>query len=84
MALWSGRFSEGTDGLVQAFTESISYDRRLYPYDIAGSIAHARMLGRQGIIPIEDADKIIAGLEQIKSEIDAGKFVFRAELKIFT
>ena len=81
MALWSGRFSEGTDGLVQAFTESISYDRRLYPYDIAGSIAHARMLGRQGIIPIEDADKIIAGLEQIKSEIDAGKFVFRAELE---
>ena len=81
MALWSGRFSEGTDGLVQAFTESISYDRRLYPYDIAGSIAHARMLGRQGIIPIEDADKIIAGLEQIKSEIDEGKFVFRAELE---
>ncbi len=81
MALWSGRFSEGTDGLVQAFTESISYDRRLYPYDIAGSIAHARMLGRQNIIPVEDAEKIIAGLQQIKSEIDEGKFVFRPELE---
>lgn len=81
MALWSGRFSEGTDGLVQAFTESISYDRRLYPYDIAGSIAHARMLGRQGIIPAEDAEKIIAGLQAVKGEMDAGKFVFRTELE---
>lgn len=81
MTLWSGRFSEGTDGLVQAFTESISYDRRLYPYDIAGSIAHARMLGRQGIIPAEDADKIVAGLQVVKSEIDDGKFVFHTELE---
>ncbi|NLZ62989.1 MAG: argininosuccinate lyase [Lentisphaerae bacterium] len=81
MALWSGRFSRGTDNLVQAFSESISYDHRLYPYDIQGSIAHARMLGRQGIIPQQDADSIIAGLEQIRAEIESGAFVFKTELE---
>ncbi|NLF93401.1 MAG: argininosuccinate lyase, partial [Oligosphaeraceae bacterium] len=81
MALWSGRFSRGTDNLVQAFSESISYDRRLYPYDIQGSIAHARMLGRQGIIPQQDADSIIAGLEQVRAEIESGAFVFQTELE---
>ncbi len=81
MALWSGRFSRSTDNLVQAFSESISYDHRLYPYDIQGSIAHARMLGRQGIIPQQDADSIIAGLEQIRAEIESGAFVFKTELE---
>ncbi len=81
MALWSGRFSHDTDSLVQAFTESISYDCRLYPYDIQGSIAHARMLGRQNIIPQEDADKIIAGLRQVEAELAAGSFVFKPELE---
>ena len=56
MALCSGRFAEETDALVRRFTESISYDRRLYPFDIQGSIAHARMLGRQGIIPAADVE----------------------------
>lgn len=81
MALWSGRFSEETDVLVRRFTESISYDRRLYPFDIQGSIAHAHMLGRQGIIPVADAAAIAAGLEAIKADMDAGTFEFREELE---
>ncbi|EDP74083.1 lyase family protein, partial [Hydrogenivirga sp. 128-5-R1-1] len=67
--LWGGRFSEGTDEFVEEFTESISFDKNLALYDIKGSIAHAKMLGKQGIIPQEDAEKIIKGLEEIKKEI---------------
>lgn len=81
MALWSGRFSEKTDDLVAKFTESISYDRRLYPFDIAGSQAHARMLARQGIIPQEDADAIVKGLDNILKEIQDGNFNFREDLE---
>ena len=81
MALWSGRFSQETDTLVRQFSESISYDRRLYPYDIQGSIAHATMLARQGIIPQADADAIIAGLNAIHADIDAGNFPFATELE---
>ena len=81
MALWSGRFSQETDSLVRTFSESISYDRRLYPYDIQGSIAHARMLGKQGIIPQEDVEQIVAGLTQIKQDIDDGKFEFSEALE---
>ena len=80
-ALWSGRFATGTDQLVLQLSQSISYDRRLYPYDIAGSQAHARMLARQGIIPAADAEKIIEGLKQVKEELDNGTFVFRTELE---
>jgi len=61
--------------------ESISYDRRLYAHDVMGSTAHAKMLAKQGIIPQEDADKIIAGLAQIKAEIDEGKFEFDEKLE---
>ncbi len=61
--LWGGRFSEGTDAFVEEFTESVSFDKELALYDIKGSIAHARMLGKQGIIPQEDAQRIIKGLE---------------------
>ena len=70
MALWSGRFTQQTDSLVQKFSESISYDRRLYPFDIQGSQAHAKMLAKQGIISQDDADKIVAGLNDIKKDID--------------
>ena len=66
---------------VQRYTASIAYDRRLAPYDIAGSIAHARMLGRQGVIPGEDAEAIVAGLEAIGREIAAGTFPFRDDLE---
>ncbi len=81
MAMWGGRFAKETDSLVRRFTESISYDRRLYPHDIRGSQAHARMLARQGIIPAADAKAICAELDAIRKRIDAGKFEFREELE---
>lgn len=81
MALWNGRFSEDINSLLLNYSESISYDQRLYPYDIQGSIAHAKMLGQQGIISSAEADEIIAGLQKIKNEIDAGDFIFKTELE---
>lgn len=79
--LWAGRFKEKTAKVVEAFTESISFDRRLWRYDIEGSIAHAKMLGKQKIISREDAETIIAGLREIAEEISRGKFVFRHDLE---
>ncbi len=76
---WGGRFVGATAKLVEAYTESISFDRRLYREDIAGSIAHARMLAAQGIIDDSDARAIVAGLEAIREEIAAGTFSFRAD-----
>ena len=77
--LWGGRFDAPPDALVEAFTASIDFDRRLYREDIAGSIAHARMLARQSIIPTEDAEAIVAGLETIRDDIEAGRFEFRTD-----
>jgi len=74
--LWGGRFAAGTADSVEAFTASIDVDSRLYRHDIAGSIAHAKMLARQRIIPARDARKIVRGLKRIEREIDSGKFVF--------
>jgi argininosuccinate lyase len=67
---WQARISEATDAIGQSFVESISYDWRLYPHDIAGSIAHATMLAEVGLITGNDRDAITAGLNQIKAEID--------------
>ena len=78
---WGGRFTEATDALVEEFTASIPYDWRLYPYDIAGSIAHAAMLGRAGIITDREARRIVNGLKEILREIAAGKFEFRMDLE---
>jgi argininosuccinate lyase len=77
--LWGGRFSGDTNELVDAFNASIDFDRRLYREDIAGSIAHARMLAQQGIISDADRDAILSGLETIRAEIDAGTFEFRID-----
>ncbi|MGE0135156.1 MAG: argininosuccinate lyase [Dehalococcoidia bacterium] len=77
--LWGGRFNAPTDALVEAFTASIAFDRRLYREDIAGSIAHARMLARQAIITEADCTAIVDGLEAIRADIDAGTFEFRPE-----
>jgi argininosuccinate lyase len=74
--LWSGRFAAGTAGSVEAFTASIDIDSRLYRHDIAGSIAHAKMLARQRIIPARDAHKIVRGLKAIENEIERGAFAF--------
>ncbi len=78
---WAGRFAGKTSKIAEAFTESISFDKRLWRYDIEGSIAHARMLGKQGIIPHKDSAKIISGLKSIAKEIEAGKFKFSEELE---
>ncbi|MBT5773804.1 MAG: argininosuccinate lyase, partial [Dehalococcoidia bacterium] len=77
--LWGGRFSGDTNELVDEFNASITFDRRLYREDIAGSIAHARMLAKQGIISDEDRDAIVAGLGEIHAQIDAGEFEFRVD-----
>lgn len=74
--LWGGRFEGNTDEFAEGFQSSIGFDCRMYREDITGSIAHARMLGEQGIIPKEDAGKIIEGLKGILEDIDAGKVEF--------
>ena len=78
---WAGRFSEATDAFVEAFTASVDFDRRLYRHDIEGSIAHARMLARQGILTGEERDAIIGGLIRIRERIDRGEFAWRVELE---
>ena len=75
---WQGRFSGETSKLVEEFTSSLHFDRRLYRYDIAGSMAHARMLGKQGILTAAEVEAIVAGLEQVRGEIDRGEFGFEA------
>jgi len=76
-----GRFKKQADKLVNDYTTSIPFDWRLYPYDIAGSIAHARMLAKQGIIPDRDAEAIVNGLTAIQREIEQGEFQFKTELE---
>ena len=78
---WSGRFTSKTSGIVESFTESISFDKRLWKHDIRGSIAHAKMLAKQGIIPAKDSNAIVKGLLEISAEIESGKFRFRRELE---
>ncbi|MBW2192181.1 MAG: argininosuccinate lyase, partial [Deltaproteobacteria bacterium] len=73
---WAGRFSENTTQLVESFTSSIDVDKRLYAYDIEGSIAHCKMLAKAGIITEEDASVLIQGLGKIRLEIERGKFQF--------
>lgn len=81
MALWGGRFAENTQKCVQDFTQSISYDQQLYKHDIAGSKAHATMLGATGIIPKESAAMICEKLDEIRKKIDAGEMEFKVELE---
>jgi argininosuccinate lyase len=79
--MWGGRFSEGPDRIMAEINASIDFDRKLYRQDIQGSKAHARMLARQGIIGGDDAEKIVAGLDTILREIEAGNFEFSRELE---
>ena len=74
--LWGGRFQKATDKKVDDFNSSIRFDKRMYRQDITGSIAHASMLGKQGIIPAEDSKKIVAELKNILHDIDEGKVEF--------
>ncbi|WP_150276236.1 argininosuccinate lyase [Halopseudomonas salina] len=78
---WGGRFSEPVDAFVARFTASVDFDKRLYKQDIQGSIAHATMLARVGVLSEEERDSIIAGLHSIQSEIEAGQFDWRVDLE---
>jgi argininosuccinate lyase len=79
--LWGGRFSQGTDKLVEEFTESVSYDWNLYRQDIAGSKAHARMLAKVGVIGAEEGEALVEGLDKVLAEIESGAFVWKRELE---
>jgi argininosuccinate lyase len=79
--LWQGRFSEKTAHVVEAFTSSIQVDRRLYAYDIQGSIAHCKMLAKVSIITEDEANLLIAGLEKIRQEIDENRLEFDDSLE---
>ena len=76
MALWAGRFSKEVDETVNAFNSSIAFDARMYAQDIRGSIAHATMLGKCGIIELSESEAIIEGLKGILADIDSGKLEF--------
>jgi len=79
--MWGGRFQQSTDQLVEQFSESISFDARLYRHDIRGSIAHATMLAKVGVLTNDERDLIIAGLNKILADIDAGDFTWSTSLE---
>jgi len=79
--MWGGRFETGPDAIMEEINASIGFDQRLYAQDIAGSKAHAAMLAAQGIIEKADAEKIVAGLDTILSEIELGQFTFQRALE---
>ena len=79
--LWGGRFKQSTDALMETFSASISFDKRLYDCDIEGSIAHCKMLARCKIITSAESKKIIKGLQQILRECDEGRFEFSVRLE---
>ncbi len=79
--LWGGRFNQPTDELVEQFSASVSFDRRLYRQDIAGSIAHARMLNKVGVLSDTEFDEIQAGLDNILQQIEAGTFEWSEQLE---
>ena len=79
--LWSGRFTEPTNQLVEAFTESVSFDSRLYRQDIRGSIAHSKMLAKIGVLTDDEARAIEDGLARIQNKIEAGEFEWSTELE---
>ena len=76
---WSGRFSAGTDPRIEEFTESISFDRRLFKQDIRGSIAHARMLRHVGLLTADECQQIERALSEIQAELESGRFAFQVE-----
>jgi argininosuccinate lyase len=79
--LWGGRFGQTTSPIVDAYTSSLAVDRRIALEDVRGSIAHARMLATQGIIPAPEAEEIMAGLLQVREEIEQGRFEMNEQLE---
>jgi len=78
---WNGRFTEPTDAFVEAFTASVTFDQRMYQQDIAGSVAHAKMLAHINVITQDECDQIIDGLRQIKQKIEAEEFSWSIKLE---
>jgi argininosuccinate lyase len=78
---WGGRFTEPTDAFVEQFTASVDFDQRLYFHDIQGSIAHATMLAKVGVLTDAEKDQIITGLNEVRSEIEAGEFQWSVKLE---
>jgi len=78
---WGGRFSEATDAFVQRFTASVSFDQRMYLHDIEGSLAHATMLAKVGVLSEDEKQQIYAGLEAVREEIESGEFNWSVELE---
>ena len=78
---WSGRFTESTNALVEEFTASVTFDQRLYLHDITGSQAHARMLAKINVLTREECHSIITALDEIRQEIESGKFDWRIDLE---
>ena len=78
---WGGRFKEPTDVFVETFTASVGFDNRLYAHDIAGSIAHARMLAHVGVLTSGEYEAIVEGLQAIKDEIEQGRFEWQVSLE---
>ncbi|HVD52230.1 MAG TPA: argininosuccinate lyase, partial [Candidatus Udaeobacter sp.] len=79
--LWSGRFSQGLDRSMLWFTSSLELDHRILRYDVRGSLAHARMLGRQGILAADDLKRIVEGLERILEEVDQKRFTWPSDVE---
>ena len=73
-SMWGGRFAEGTDAFVERFNASVSFDQRLYRHDIQGSIAHAQMLSRSGVLTEDETQAIIEGLQAVREQIEEGTF----------
>ncbi len=81
MKPWGGRFTTGADPLAETFTASLAFDRRLWPFDIVGSIAWAGALARAGLLTDAERAAIVQGLETVREELESGRFVFRRELE---
>lgn len=79
MKLWGGRFTKETNQLVHNFNESLTFDQKFYRQDIEGSIAHVKMLAKQGILSDKDREDIVKGLEDIRKELDSGKLVISSD-----
>ena len=79
MKLWGGRFTKETDQLVQNFNESLSFDQKFYKQDIEGSIAHVKMLGKQGILTEQEMNDIVTTLQEIKEDVESGKLEITSE-----
>lgn len=78
---WGGRFSEPTDAFVARFTASVEFDQRMYRQDIQGSVAHARMLEKAGVLSADERDAIIQGLQEVEQDIEAGRFEWSVALE---